>query len=75
MNTVHVYSSGSEWLISALRPRRSLVHGQSKKGMMANRERNWEADRNSECVHSWPYPVDCGLRKASVGATCVGGVS
>lgn len=42
-----------------------------------DRKRVCETDkrREGECVHSWPYPVGCGLRKASVGATCVGGVS
>lgn len=35
-----------------------------------------ETDRQTEreCVHSWSYPVGCGLRKTSVRATCVGGV-
>lgn len=34
-----------------------------------------EIGRGRECGHSWSYTVGCGLRKASVRATCVGGVS
>lgn len=71
-----------QWKISGVRktwksPWALVKWGSETVGKIANRQKVKLGDRQKvrECVHSWPFPVGCRLRKASVGATCVGGVS
>lgn len=52
---------------------RGRAVGQKEKERACETDKQRETEGDS--VHSWPCPVGCGLRKATVGVTCVGGVS
>lgn len=71
-NHVSIHGLTAVCVPSAVRSRWVLAKRQKQRVCETDRTYS-ESER--ECVHSWPYPAGCGLRKASVRATCVGGVS
>lgn len=74
MNTVVASRNDKcfEVKVSSCTDRESETKLSGVRGGQSDTEIDIHTER--ECVHSWPYPVGCGLRKASFGVTCVGGV-